>query len=85
MRSRCIVQGVVREGHFKWWDTHKVADTAYPEEKLVSGFKCAPHLLCHNPCIHVSPSFWTSVGMAETHLCPDPCSSGSNQHSSTIQ
>lgn len=32
-------EGVVREGHFKWWDTHKVADTAYPEEKLVPGFK----------------------------------------------
>ena len=49
-------EGVVREGHFKWWDTHKVADSAYPEEKLVPGFKCAPHLLCHTPCIYVPPS-----------------------------
>ncbi|CAK0783804.1 hypothetical protein CVIRNUC_007004 [Coccomyxa viridis] len=34
-----VSEGVVREGHFKWWDTHKVADSAYPEEKLVPGFK----------------------------------------------
>ena len=69
-------EGVVREGHFKWWDTHKVADSAYPEEKLVPGFKCAPHPLCHAHCIYVSPSLWTSVGLAQTHLCPDSCSSG---------
>lgn len=45
----------MREGHFKWWDTHKVADTAYPDEKLVPGFKCEPcpnqHTF-HLPCMH---------------------------------
>ena len=32
----------MREGHFKWWDTHPEANGAYPPEELVPGFKCAP-------------------------------------------
>ena len=34
-----IAEGVGCEGHFKRGDTHKVADTAYPDEELVPGFK----------------------------------------------
>ena len=54
----------MREGHFKWWDTHKVADSAYPEEKLVPGFKCAPYLLCRMSCIHECPS------LSDEHAMP---------------
>ena len=32
-------EGMVREGHFKWWDTHPEANGAYPPEELVPGFK----------------------------------------------
>ena len=33
--------GLLHESHIHCWDVHPIADTAWPKEELVPGFKCA--------------------------------------------
>ena len=42
--------GLLHESHIHCWDVHPIANTAWPDEKFVPGFKCAPSLTSPHAC-----------------------------------
>jgi hypothetical protein len=36
---RALAEGVLRIAHWKWWDHHPEAASAFPPEKFCPGFK----------------------------------------------
>ena len=62
--------GLLHESHIHCWDVHPIAQTAWPNEKLVPGFKCA-YILPPLPCCLLDPGSTCFLG--HVSLAHVPC------------